>query len=543
MTAVQEQTPPLSDMLRIAFAAYAAHDYENTARLAEIAARHYPDSIDAWMLLCTALGRLGSVDEERAIERALRHVPRNHKAWLILQTNRANALSKLGRANDAVTILRSIESDPRLDAKQRDVVGAAYAQSGLFEDALKHCEASVTAEPNYPPGLYNYATALRYLGRLDESEAVFERLLELAPEHSLALASLAAVKKWTPQRNHIERFRAELERTPADSDARARLHYSLFKELHDVKAQPEEAWRELKAGADLCRKLYPFSLEKKTAYVDTLINTYNKERLARRSSHTPAPPKPIFVLGLPRSGTTLTERILASHSRVTAMGETTGFQVAMRQALNILQKSELDANAVLESAALDWSKIAQSYQRETSYLAGSAEIVTEKLPHNYEAVGPISLAFPDAPIIHVRRSPMDSLFGAYKIMFGESAFTWSYSLEDLAANYRLYRRLMRHWAEALGERLHVVTLEQLIATPEQEIRKLLEFCQLSFEDACLSPHESSGGVSTASSSQVRAPINSEGVGAWRRYAEQLEPLRAALERDAFVDPSGDPIWD
>lgn len=543
MPAAPTPAPPLDDMLRRAFSAFAAQDFVKTAQFAELATRYYPASIDAWMLLCTALGRLGSVDEEKAIARALDHVPSHDKAWLILKTNRAQALARIGRANDAVGLLREIENDPRLDAKLRDMVGAVYAQASLFEDALVHCRGAVAEQPDYPPALYNYATALRYLGRLDEAEDAFERLLALAPDHSLAIASLAALRKWTPERNHVARIRGELARCAPGSDAEARLHYALFKELHDVKAPAAEAWDALKAGAELCRSLYPYALEERTKFVDTLIEIYGHDRLRRAPSHSPAPPRPIFVLGLPRSGTTLTERILASHSSVTAMGETSGFQVAMRQALSIVRKSELDADAVRRSADLDWSKIAAAYQHETAFLARGAATVTEKLPHNYELAGQIALAFPNAPIVHVRRSPMDSLFGAYKIMFGEGAYTWSYDFADLAAHYRLYRRLMDHWTSALGDRVHVVTLERLIAEPEPEIRKLLEFCGLPFEEACLSPHKSKGGVSTASSSQVRAPINSEGVGAWRRYREQFEPLRAALEKDGFVDANGDPIWD
>ena len=137
---------------------------------------------------------------------------------------------------------------------------------------------------------------------------------------------------------------------------------------------------------------------------------------------------------------------------------------------------------------------------------------------------------------------MDSLFGTYRLMFGPGGYQWSYSLEDLAANYRLYRRLMSRWRDTLGDAFVEVTLEHLIENPEAEIALLLRRCGLPFEAACLAPEAVGGGVSTASASQVRTPINRQGVGVWRRYARQLEPLRAALERDGFVDREGEAVW-
>ncbi len=536
--------PPVDQLLRVVFAAYQARDFEKAAQMAEMVTREYPGSVDAWMLLCTSLARMGSGDEAKALERALQHVPKTDPAHFILQIDYAHALSNTGRMYEAVTLTRRLEKDPRLTPKQHDTLGAVLSRAALFEDSFKHCEKAVQGAPDYVAGVYNYATALRYLGRFDESEAAYERALAMAPQHYLSHSSLAVTKKWTREHNHIERLRTELARVTPASEDEAHLRYALFKELHDIKAPAEEAWRELEAGAEICRQLFPFALDEQIASHEATISIYSKERLARRSTHTPKGPKPIFIIGLPRSGTTLTERILAAHSRVTVMGETTGFPRAMIEALEIGRaKHDLGAEAIRRSAGLDWAAVAETYQRETSFLSTGADVVTEKLPVNYKHVGQISLAFPDAPIVHVRRGPMDTLFGAYKIKFGRDAYAWSYSQAELAANYRLYRSIMQHWADALGDRLHVLTLERLIDNPDEEIRKLLDFCGLSFEPACLSPHEAEGGVSTASSTQVRSPINREGVGAWRRYAAQFEPLRAELERDGFVDRNGDPIWD
>jgi tetratricopeptide (TPR) repeat protein len=535
--------PPLQELLPLVFAAYNSRDFEKTARMAEIVTRHYPKSADAWMLLCTALARMGSVDEEKAIERALEHIPHHDPAYLILEVDHTHALSKVGRMYDAVTRLRRLENR-NLSAKQRDTLGVVFAQAGLFDDALRHCAATMRDSPDYVPGIYNYATTLRYLGRLDEAEEAFERALALAPQHYLSHASLAVTKRWTRENNHIDRLKRELDQVTRGGTDEAHLRYALFKELHDINAPPDIAWAELTAGSEICHRLYEFKAAEQAATAEATIKAYSKDQLTPRSVHKPEAPRPIFIVGLPRSGTTLTERILAAHSSVTPLGETAGFPRAMVDGLKLAgRREDLDPDSIMRSLKLDWAAIAQTYQRETSFLARGAKYVTEKLPPNYKLVGQISLAFPSAPIIHVRRNPMDSLFGTYKLMFGQDSYAWSYRQEDLAANYRLYRMYMRHWSNALGSRLHVVTLENLIASAEHEIRALLHFCGLPFEAACLEPHKAEGGVSTASASQIRNPINSEGIGAWRRYAEQLEPLRAELERDGFVDRSGDPIWE
>ena len=232
---------------------------------------------------------------------------------------------------------------------------------------------------------------------------------------------------------------------------------------------------------------------------------------------------------------------LQGHSQVQALGETTGLQRAVDLASKTPRADPLSPAVMTAAAKGDPEAMAQAYLHYTAYLRDESPVFTEKLPHNYLYVGHFNRAFPSAPMVHVRRSPMDSLFGTYRLLFGGGAYPWSYSLKDLADNYRLYRQLTDHWRQIMGQRLIEITLEALIDDPEPQIRALLSGCGLPFEPACLSPERSERGVSTASSAQVRSPINRQGMGAWKRYREQLEPLRAALEADGFVDGEGEAV--
>lgn len=537
------QTPPADPILRLTQAGLDAlrrGDLVPAAQMGEQATRIDPRRAEGWLVLCAALTKMGSVDDERAMGMALQNIPEGEPARVVLAADRASALARRGRAQEAVDLLQPLEAlGASAPPRQRDVMGSVYAMVNLFDRAVPHCEAAAAALPDNAMVQYNLGTALRYLGRFDEARTALERAVALDPAHSLAHGTLAQMQKATPESNRVERLRAARAAAGDDLD-KARFDYALFKELDDLR-RTDEAWAALESGAALMRKVTPFRADRRRARTDALISTFDPARLGAAAGGATRPgPLPIFIVGLPRSGTTLTERILAAHSAVTPMGETSGFTLALRQALNLPRKAEIEPDAIRSLSAADFAAIATAYLANTRYLHGGTPYVTEKLPHNYEWVGLLRLAFPKSPIVHVQRGPMDSLFGALKLLFAEDAYTWSYGLEDLAENFRDYRRIVAHWRAATPGPWCDLRLEDLIADPDGEIRRLLAACGLPFEDACLTPHEVEGGVSTASSSQVRSPINAQGVGAWRRYATQLEPLRAALAADGFVNANGDP---
>ncbi len=516
--------------------------FADATRCAEIATRLDPKNPEAWLLLVTGLSALGSGDVEKAIAKAITNLGDDHPLAPTLYADRAGALSRTGRWAEAAAMARHTAARYTLSPQGQNMLGATLAQIGLYTEALVHSEAAAAGAPNSAIAQYNLATVLRYFGRQDEAIQIYDRVLAINPAETLTYASLASMKKWTAENNHVAAIRAAIATTPNEGEAAARLNHALFKELDDL-GQPEAAWPALERGAELASHVFQHDLVERKLRNEALIKTYTADVMATaRRQPVAAGPKPIFIFGLPRSGTTLTERIFASHSRVTALGETPAFARAVKQILGVRHSTQMTADEILTTPSVDWSLVARVYSENIAYLAGDAEYFTEKTPQNYELAGMLKLAFPDAVLVHVRRAPMDSLFGTFRLMFGEGGYHWSYRFEDLAENYRQYRRLMDHWRRVLGQSLIEITLEDLTENPDREIRKLLARAGLPFEEACLSPEDAEGGVSTASASQVRQPINRQGVGKWRRYAKQFEPLRAMLEADGFVDANGDPIW-
>jgi tetratricopeptide (TPR) repeat protein len=398
----------------------------------------------------------------------------------------------------------------------------------LTRRGLPHLEWAYARTPAWPELLTELGLAYMAEGRLDEAEAVLEQAIAAAPAMTQPHAVLAELRRWTPQTAHIARLetlRASPELTPL---ARGNLGFALFKELDDL-GETEAAWRVLEESNAACRAEASMDWTEggEAELVAALKAAFPAERL-RAAEGGAGREGPIFILGLPRSGTTLLERIIAAHSQVEALGELPTFPIVFRGASRARDRSRLDAATVRGTAGTDWRAAGELYLAETAPLLSRPGRFIDKLPANSLLAGAIRLALPQATIIHMRRRPMDALFGAYKVRFS-NWYGWAYRQADLAAHYLRHEELMAHWREGLGEALIEVDYEALVADPEPQIRRVLAACGLAFEPACLEPHRTVGTVRTASITQVRQPMTTARVGGWRRYERQLAPLRAALQ--------------
>jgi tetratricopeptide (TPR) repeat protein len=481
-------------------------------------------ALAAFGVAAVQLGRHGEAVEPLKAAAARARDPSTYCSVMIPL---ARALAALGLWAEAERACSAAERVGLDGPEARDDLGGVLFRIGLAPRALAHFEAAAAARPQRPDFQRDLAMGLVALGRLDEAAGAFERALSLDPLFGVAHMSLADLRRWTPQTAHLTRLRALWADPQLPQAERPSIGFALFKELDDL-GLAEEAWPVLEqANAIAADTQASWSEAAEADWTEAMISAFPAGRFAPSPRPAGGGTRPIFIVGLPRSGTTLLERILAAHSGVQAMGEVATFPVLFKQVSGAGGAQLLDAATVRGAAGADWAAVAAAYRRETAYLAAGAAHAVDKQPRNAAYVGAIRLAFPEAVIIHLRRDPMDALMGAFKVYF-HGAYEWSYRLADLAAHFRLHSRLMAHWRACLGDAWVEVDYEALTADPEAQIRRLLAACGLEFEPACLHPERAPGAVATASSAQVRNPITRARVGSWRRYERRLEPLRAAL---------------
>lgn len=367
---------------------------------------------------------------------------------------------------------------------------------------------------------------LQFNGRLSEAEAELETCLRMGPTFGRALLALARLKRQTPGSNHLDYIRAQLRRVESGTEDHASFEFALYKELEDLGAH-EEAWEALERANAVMYRRMNHDIGQERALFDTLIGLTTAEFLDR-PRQTSDGPQPIFVVGLPRSGTTLLERLLGNHSMVESAGELSDFSRQMQWQADHFSFPVLDRGLLTQAPHLDFANIGRRYLEQSQWRARGKPFYVDKLPPNFMLAGFVRMALPDAPILHMVRDPMDVCFSNYKAMFGES-YPYSYSIESLASHYACYRRLMRHWHEVMPGRILDVPYDSLVRDPENTVRGVFEFCKLPYQPGCIDPARNATPVATISSAQTRQPIHDRALGEWRRYANQLEGLRSRLD--------------
>lgn len=458
-----------------------------------------------------------------AIERALRldaTRPDYHA-----QHARCLALRK--REGEARAAAERAEALAPLDALTLDTLGVVWSRLGDHARAVKAFESAVTQSPDNADFHYNLAASLRILGRFDEAERELDTVIRLAPRFYRAHSALADLRKQTAERNHVARLEALLDGVD-DVDGELHLRHALAKELEDLGDYPR-AFSHLAAGKARKRRTLDYSIADDEALFATLERVFDAQRCA-------APPagcqsrEPIFVVGLPRSGTTLVERILSAHSAVQSVGELQNFGVALKRAAATPSNRVLDPETIERGASCDLAAVGQRYVDSTRPLTGETPHFVDKLPLNFFYIGFIHFALPNAKIVCLRRHPLDSCLSLYRQLFAVafSYYNFTYDLEDIGRYYVAFDRLMAHWRRVLPGKVLEVSYESLVAEQEKTTRALLDFCGLPWEAQCLDFHTNAAAIATASSVQVRAPLYQTAVGRWRRYTRELEPLIAQL---------------
>ncbi len=442
---------------------------------------------------------------------------------IIARLQEAEALTGMGQATEAASRLaqleRFAENDPRL---QSDIANL-YTHSGLHEEAARCNRALIARQPDDAKTIYNLAASLIALGEIEEATACLDRVIELNPQDYDAYYNRATLKKQTPGDNNIRQIEAAFGVDRAGHPGAVQLGYALAKELEDI-GRHEDAFAALKVGADARKKRLSYNVNADVAAMVKIAEVYSENEM-KRDCPGYRDTRPIFILGLPRSGTTLIDRILSSHSKIASLGEINDFALSMtRLSGQAASKDEL----IEKSARIDFHGLGRAYDNSTSGRGVAAARLIDKTPANFLYIGLIARALPAANIIHLRRNPMDSCYAIYKTLF-RMGYPFSYDLDDLAQYYIAYHRLMDHWRRVCPDRIIDVDYENIVDAPDVAIPELIARCNLDWEDSCLRFYENTSAAATASAAQVRQPIYKTSVQKWRSYETRLSPLRRKLE--------------
>ena len=500
----------------------AQHRWDEATRTLEALLCSQPEAIPALLLLASVALATGSVRGAVAhLQQAAALLPDDIDALGRV----AQALSRIGETRAAHACL----AHPGIarSANARALLMLAHVSQGLG----LHAEALALMERARGLGLdgadfrYFHALQLQFNGRIDEAEAKMESCLAMGPTFGRASLTLARVRRQTATSNHIEFIRSRLAAVEQGSEDHAAFEFALHKELDDL-GQHEAAWHALRRGNDVMQRRLGYDRPGEQAIFDALIARFDTETAAQEQA-TPEGPVPIFIVGMPRSGTTLLERILGNHSLVMPTGELADFPRQLRWTADLHGHALLDLPLLEACEHLDYTLLGRRYLEQAQWRAQGRRFYVDKLPPNFMLIGFIRRALPHARILHMVRDPMDVCFSNYRALFGD-AYAYSYGLESLAHHHGQYQRLMRHWHRTLPGFVLDIDYDELVRDTGSAARRLLEFCGLPYEAGCLDTTGNASPVATLSSAQVRSPIHQRSLGEWRRYEHQLESLQQLL---------------
>jgi tetratricopeptide (TPR) repeat protein len=484
-----------------------------------------PRNLEACNNLGAALHERGDLEEaEQRLSQAIELDPDCDRAYFTL----ACLLADRGDLEGA---LQASRTAIRLDAGQADFHvnhASLLRRQGDLNGSLESLRAAIAVDPRHAVAHNDLGVDLLVLGRFDEAVSSFRRALQLNPRLANAYENLAKARRFGPEDRQQADSLEALAATPGLAhQARVHVHFALGKMLDDL-AEHERAFAHFKTANELKHSTLSFDRAACASFVERTCASIDAALVEDKRGLGNPSQKPVFIVGMPRSGTTLVEQILASHPLVHATGEREYFRRVSAGLGGELAGSADYPECLrdLDGAAMD--RISRAYLEETIADAGEAERVTDKMPLNFEHLGLIALTFPDAGIIHCRRDPVDLCLSIYFQHFaGDNAF--AYSVEDIAEYHRQYQRLMSHWHRVLPGRIHDVHYEELVANLEQVSRGMLERIGLAFDESCLQFHRTERPVGTSSHWQVRQPLYTRSVERWRNYEPHIKAFRAALE--------------
>ena len=502
-------------------------DIKGAEQIAMTLLRHDDKNASILNFAATVFAATHDFDKaERCFRRSIESKPDRALSYVRLADLVSKSPQRREEANQlAERALELSDNDPEL----LKGAGLVFSHTQNYEKAYEIFIRALEISPNDSKLNYFSATAARFLGDLEKAESLADKALQLNPEEYEGLFLRSDVRKQTRDNNHIAELEERVAKGVDKHQAKYHHYYVLAKEYEDI-GEYDKSFATLSIGASIRREGMAYKVENDTGTMSLIQETYAANTIARLDGHGCDKSGPIFILGMPRTGTTLLERIVSSHDDVHAAGELNELSLIIAGITHKhVGRTDIDKKTLVrESVNVDFEKLGQAYVDACKGYAEGRAMWIDKLPVNFLYCGIIKLALPNAKIINLQRNPMDTCYSNYKMLFN-AAGPYSYSLQDVGEYYAAYHKLMVHWNEVLPGFIHTVSYEDLTDNTEREAKRVLDFCGLEWDERVLDFHKNKSASTTASASQVRQPVYRSSVQKWKHFEKQLQPLRDILE--------------
>jgi len=485
---------------------------------------HDPDNVAA-MRLWAGLGikQKQYSDAEPLLKRAVEKAPDFSHAWIDLFTVQIEQEKFLDAVNTAMALMKLAPNE----AKPLVMLASAHARSGEHQKAIELFDKALEIAPGHVGALCSKGNSCRTVGDPEGAIAAFRKSIDINPLHTEAYWSLANLKTFRFEESEVTSMLAMTSDERIKPEEQVYLNNALGHEFH-AKGDHKKSFEFLDQGNSLRREQEFYDSEENEERTNRLIEVFSKQFLNDNEGHGDAEPAPIFIVGLPRSGSTLIEQILASHSKVEGTYELPDLALTARTIPEYPRRGITYPKNLTNIKQEKFKSLGADYIQRTQRVRDELPFFTDKNPNNFTYVGLLHLILPNAKIINARRHPLDSCFGSFRQLFAKGQ-SFTYDLFDLGEYYMQYQRLMEHWHQVLPGKVLDVKYEEVVADTENQIRRILDYCNLDWEDGCLNFHETDRDVKTASSEQVRRPIYASSVNSWRSYEPYLGDLIEILE--------------
>lgn len=515
---------PTKERLASAAQAFARGQIEEAEKICRQVLKEHPDDIDGLRLLASIANKMEQRDDAIVLlERAVELKPKFAGAWGDLAETYTES-EAFGKALDAVQ--RVIKLQPNLPFGHM-IRGSILGKMDDHEGSIQSYNNALEIEPQHIGSNMGLGNILKTVGKYDEAVTAYKKCIEAQPKFSEAYWSLANLKTYTFDESEIKGMEEHIQNADLPPPSKAFFHIALANAKEKQKNYGE-AWYHYYTGNELRRQSEVYDSVTTQVTHDTLIETFTVDFVSSTKGLGCQSDAPIFILGLPRSGSTLVEQIIASHSQVEGTRELPDISLLGRKLTKIKPPGVRYPEAVKDMTDNEKIEFGESYLETSKRYRTNKTHFIDKMPNNFAHIGFIKTILPNAKIINAKRHPLDSCVSSFKQLFYKGQ-SWSYDIFEIGEYYLEYERLMKYWHEIYPGEIYDIQYESLIENQEEESRKLIEYCALDWEESCLEFYKNKRSVNTASSEQVRQPIYKGAMNAWRNYESEIGPLIEMLD--------------